>query len=330
LKIELSLSRARWTQHNLGRFRLSVSGDPAIFAHERYRFAAMAITPPWARLAAAYWVTGDQQALDRLRKNHPAAVTTGIGDLYTSAEDWERAIAEYLKVLADHPADAALAAKLATVYQAAGRTREALPLLATASSANPNDTFYALKVAALQAWFGQDKEFAATRHRVLASNGDTNLWYVVHWATESCSILPSNDKKEREAVLALARKVVKAEKNEWTLLSLGMAEYRSGNDAAAEEALRAAGEAKKNNPHVAGTSAFFRAMSLFRQGKRDEARKLVTEAAATMKPLPKDEQNPLAGKATPDDLILWLTYKEAKAMVQLDVTPPAKVENHKK
>ena len=40
-------------------------------------------------------------------------------------------------------------------------------------------------------------------------------------------------------------------------------------------------------------------MSLFRQGKADEARKLAIESAAKMKPLPADEQNPLAGDATP-------------------------------
>ena len=59
---------------------------------------------------------------------------------------------------------------------------------------------------------------------------------------------------------------------EWNLLALGMAEYRSGNDAAADQALLAAAEAGPNNPHVTGTSPFYRAMSLFRQGKPDEAR----------------------------------------------------------
>ena len=71
-------------------------------------------------------------------------------------------------------------------------------------------------------------------------------------------------------------------------------------------------------------------MSLFRQGKEDEARKLAIAAAATMKPLPKDENNPLAGDANHDDLILWLAYKEAKAMIQFDAAPPPKAENDKK
>ena len=33
-----------------------------------------------------------------------------------------------------------------------------------------------------------------------------------------------------------------------------------------------------------------------------------------MKPLPKDEQNPLAAGATLDHLVLWLAYKEVKAI----------------
>ena len=42
-----------------------------------------------------------------------------------------------------------------------------------------------------------------------------------------------------------------------------------------------------------------------------------------MKPLPADEQNPLAGNADHDDLILWLAYKEAKALIKFDAAPAA-------
>ncbi len=101
-------------------------------------------------------------------------------------------------------------------------------------------------------------------------------------------------------------------------MALGMAEYRSGHFAEADAALTAAmNEAGKNNP-VSSTSAFYRAMGLFRQGKTDLARKLATEAAAKMKPLPVDEQKPLLGGADADDLIMWLACKEAKAMMQFD------------
>ena len=49
-----------------------------------------------------------------------------------------------------------------------------------------------------------------------------------------------------------------------------------------------------------------------------------------MKRLPKDEQNPLANGANRNDLILWLAYKEAKALIQFDAAPPPKAEKDKK
>jgi tetratricopeptide (TPR) repeat protein len=320
-------------EENLGRFRLSVSSDPTAFQREQKRFAAMQLTDPWAKLAAAYNLLRDRQALDRLPKRHPAAAV-GIGDMYAAFQEWERAIAEYSKVITDQPADVAVLIKLATAYAGAGRTREAVPLLAKASAANPNETIRSLELAALQAWFGQEKELAATRQRILTFAKGTNEWMLAACAAKVCSILPPSDKAEREAALALGRTAVKVGKDsvlrDWSLLSLGMAEYRSGNDAAADQTLRAAAEAGPNNPRVTGTSAFYRAMSLFRQGKPDEARKLVTAAAAKMKPLPKDENNPLAGDASHDDVILWLAYKEARAMIRFDESPPSKPEQDNK
>ena len=223
--------------------------------------------------------------------------------------------------------------KLAAAYESAGRTREAIPHLAKASAAKPKDTLLSLKVAVLQAWFGQDRELAATRRRILAFARDTNDAGTAEHAARSSSILPSTDKPELKAALALARTAVKLDKGsqwrDWRLMTLGMAEYRSGNDAAADEALRAAAKAGPVNPYVTGISAFYRAMILFRQGKPDEARKLASAAAAKMKPLPADEQNPLAGDAYYDDLVLWLAYKEAKALIKL-ATPPPRGENDEK
>ena len=42
-----------------------------------------------------------------------------------------------------------------------------------------------------------------------------------------------------------------------------------------------------------------------------------------MNPLPKDEKNPLADNAGPDDLIFWMAYKEAKALIQFEPASPA-------
>jgi hypothetical protein len=254
------------------------------------------------------------------------------------AADAARAKARALlaEKLALEPENAALAADLLSAYQSAGRTREAIPLLAIASAANPKDTVLSLKVAALQAWFGDEKELAATRQRILAFAKDTKEATTADRAVNACSILPSTDKAELAAALALARSAVKLGNGVewWNLLAVGMAEYRSGNDAAAEQALLAAAEAVKNTPadapYLTGISSFFRAMSLFRQGRRDEARKLAIADAEKMKPLPADEQNPLAGNESENGLILWLAYKEAKAMIQFDAAPAAAVQTEAK
>jgi tetratricopeptide (TPR) repeat protein len=205
----------------------------------------------------------------------------------------------------------------------------AVMLLAKVSADDPKDMELSLKVAALQAWFGQEKELAATRQRVLAFAKDTHEAITAGRAARVCSILPSADKAELEAALVLARSAVKLgnDGDYRNLQALGMAEYRNGNSAAAEKALRAAADAVKNipgdAPPVTGMSSFFRAMSLFRLGKKDEARQLAIAAAAKMKPLPADEQNPLAANVGHDDLILWLAYKEAKALIKFDVAPAA-------
>ena len=113
-------------------------------------------------------------------------------------------------------------------------------------------------------------------------------------------------------------------------MALGMAEYRSGHFAEADAALTAAMNDPGKNNTVSSTSGFYRAMSLFRQGKTDLARQLATEAAAKMKPPPVDEQRPFLGGADHNDLIMWLAYKEAKAMIPIDATPAAPAQPHTK
>jgi tetratricopeptide (TPR) repeat protein len=286
---------------------------------------------PWQKLAVAYHRLGDKPALASLLKRHPAAAA-GIGDLYAADQDWKRAIAEYRKAITDQPADGALLAKLARAYQSAGHTRETVSLLAKAC-ADPNHTMLSLEVAALQAWFGQEKELAATRQRILAFAKGTQDAGTAERAVRACSIRPSTDKAELEEVLALGRTGMRL-RNVWPsrarlLMALGMAEYRSGNYAAADKALLAAATAGPSDPYVTGISALYRAMSLFRQDKKEEARKLAIAAVAKMGPLPRDEKNSLAGAST-DDLILWLVYKEGKAMLEFDAVPPPKAKKDKK
>jgi len=260
---------------------------------------------PWAKLAIAYHLIGDQEALDKLVKGHPAA-TAGFGALYAADHDWEPAIAAYRRAITDQTTDAALLTSIATAYQSAGRTRESVPYLARVSAADPRDTLLSVKVAALQAWFGQKQQLAATRQRVLAFAKGTNDASTAGRAAFVCTFVPSTDETELEAALDLGRTAVKLNNGgDWNLMALGMAEYRIGNDIAAEKALLEAAKAGPNNDPMMGISSFFRAMSLFRKGKKNEARKLATEAVAKMKPLPADDNNPLAEGVDHDDLIMW-------------------------
>jgi tetratricopeptide (TPR) repeat protein len=250
----------------------------------------------------------------------------GAADSSDAAHDRERAIAANRKPLADEPAGNASLTNPMTTDQSAGRARAAVTYLAKVSAANPADTELWIEVAARQAWFGQEQELAATRQRILALAKDTGDMLTAERAAKVCSIVPSTDKAEQEAGLALARKAVELGMGgSWNLLALGMAEYRSGHDVAAAEALLAAAKADPTNHFVMGTAAFYRAMNLHRLGKPDEARQVAIEAVAKMKPLPNP---PVDDRYHRDDLVLWLAYKEAKTMFKFDEAPPPEAKGN--
>src|SRR6185436_4399791 len=96
-------------------------------------------------------------------------------------------------------------------------------------------------------------------------------------------------------------------------MALGMAEYRSGNYAAADQALSTAEKLGKDARTISGAAEFFHVMSLLKQGKEAEAHKLFSESETRMKPIPQEERKLFSGG---DDLIVWVSYKEAKALLQ--------------
>ena len=63
-------------------------------------------------------------------------------------------------------------------------------------------------------------------------------------------------------------------------------------------------------------------MCVHRRGLGDEARSLATETAARLRPPPADGQYPLVDGADHDDLVLWLAFREAKALIGLNAPPP--------
>jgi serine/threonine protein kinase/Flp pilus assembly protein TadD len=206
-----------------------------------------------------------------------------------------------------------------------GRAEEAIPCYQKVVELDPNNSMAYLTLAALQAWFGQDKELAATCARALQVARDTRNPMMADCVAKTCSLRQADDQTHK-AALVLARRAVELGKEHpfrvWFQMAVGMAEYRSRHYTAAEAALLAAAQLAKSNYHVLLTAAFYRAMSLFRLGKKDEARKLATLAVANMKALPVDEKKLLDRESGHDDLILWLAYKEAKALIKFEAAPP--------
>lgn len=126
--------------------------------------------------------------------------------------------------------------------------------------------------------------------------------------------------------LKLAQRAVQIGKDDPYLpnyhLALGYAEYRDGQYANAERAMTVAQEGLKGEYRE--TARLFRAMSVFRQDRREEARDLFRQAEAKMPPLPKDESNPLGDVWTVshDTLICWLAYKEARNLLGKPAAKP--------
>jgi tetratricopeptide (TPR) repeat protein len=262
-----------------------------------------------------------------------------LANFFFSLSRWNEALTLREEVLAirrklhgaEHPDTVSAIAILTVSYLQAGRLTDAISLLTDASTRNPGETVFALTAAALQVWLAQDADHAATCERMLKWAADAKKPEDAERVAKLSSLRPIDEIPRREATLALARKAVKLARGNggvlpWAHVALGMAEYRSGNYLAADEALTTAVKtASTTGPYrsyTEGTASFYRAMSLFRQGNQSEAREVFNGAEAKMKPLPADEKNPLVdGKSDHEDLILWLAYKEARALLN---APPTK------
>lgn len=118
LVIGLEFLDKLYSNHGLGRFRLSVSDDPMFFDREPKRFAAMRLTDPWARLAAAYRLQDDQPAINQLVERRPKAAAA-IGDVLIQGEDkdWSRAVEIYSGGIAAETSDIELLSKRARAYE---------------------------------------------------------------------------------------------------------------------------------------------------------------------------------------------------------------------
>jgi tetratricopeptide (TPR) repeat protein len=154
LSITLDSGISSWGSHGLGRFRLSASDDPAAFERQQKRVAVLKLSDPWAKLAAAYHVIGDQAARDQLLRRHPAA-TAGIGHLYALQQDWERAIAQYTRAITQGTKDA-------RIFAARAEALEKLEKWELAAADWGNADLYA---SDKRVRYGSPSSFPALEHR---------------------------------------------------------------------------------------------------------------------------------------------------------------------
>jgi tetratricopeptide (TPR) repeat protein len=239
----------------------------------------------------------------------------------------EDVLALYRKLMGpEHPDTLSAMGDLALSYVEAGRHQEAIALLGKACELDPKDTDASLTLATWQIWFGQDADYEATRRRVVQDAEEAVHAGPAERAAKAYCLRPSTDAALLAKVLTLAQRAVELGRTSpllpWYQLGLGLAEYRNSQYAAAERALTLAEQTAGEEYEIPSIARLYRAMSLFRQDKPEEARKLFSQAQAQMPPLPEDENKPLVdGKPVSHDvLICWLAYKEARAL--LNQPPP--------
>ncbi len=178
-----------------------------------------------------------------------------------------------------------------------------------------------IAVAALALWFDKPALYDAVCERALSHARKSGNFLIGQRAAHICSFR-SGEKSRIEIALALARRTVEKAGpshgfRNYFRCTQGMCEYRIGQFANAAKTL----EFETTNVTFAGIAGFYRAMSLFLAGEKEEARKLAIKTTAAMKPLPKDPRNPFSvGNA--DDIIQWLAYHEAKELIGFSEEPP--------
>ena len=183
-------------------------------------------------------------------------------------------------------------------------------------------SFQAMRNAALEVWFAREAEHTALCRRWLPWAEAQPRFVHKGRAAAMANLRPVADPQLQAGAFRLARQAVEAAPTNallvWYRLTQGVAAYRLGHYPEAERMLLESEQGGPSVWHPAArtcTSKFFRAMMLLRQGQPDAARRLFTEAETATPPLPADVRWSLAEGGDYDDLMLWLAYREARALL---------------
>ncbi len=124
LVIQLTSTGTAGRRPTLGRFRLSVTDDPAAFGQEEQRFAALKLADPWAKLGTAYALNGQAvKGAEAFAKGLDKAAD-GVAKtlIMKSVVQHAEVLQEFLKLRPEEPW---LLAEMARLHAARGESEQA-------------------------------------------------------------------------------------------------------------------------------------------------------------------------------------------------------------
>jgi tetratricopeptide (TPR) repeat protein len=328
---------------NLGRFRLSVSGDAASYTREQLRFLASKLVDPISRLAAVYHLKGDQTSLEKLLKGHPAAAAV-IGDQCIAVKAWAGAIEHYSRLITDQTRDSEILFKRSDAYFASGQhqlaTADALRAVKLLPSAS-NETFERYRMAGrwteavasglrlmeqqkddvvlwghLGAVFimaGDDEGYGAFCHHVTKLAGETPTIKQAVRATQICVLRPGAikiaDLPSKTLVKLLDEGNVPEDLRSWAWSTRALLVYRSGD---AESALTFAEKTQESQRSygVHALASCVTALAHHELQHPEEALKALEVAAESVKLAKKRDAGQVAD---PDTLIAEILLREVES-----------------
>ena len=192
------------------------------------------------------------------------------------------------------------------------------------NTAWPDDsdgTFFLLNMLA---WFERVGERASLGHRALdrlTIPGDSDEARAHSRIARGCLIVPIDDNILLEkAVLAVRLSMEQGGDSDGQLHNfqntLGMAEYRLGNYAAADEVFSAVVDFDPDGKMMGNVARLFRSMTRHQLGRHDEARADLETVEERILPLPPQDELPFIHGAPP--ISVALVYQEAKALLVAD------------
>ena len=251
----------------------------------------VASPPVWSRLSHLAFIEGDldraiglvQRAIDGMADEPPSESTAfysfQLGELYRARGNLDGAAAAYTHALDDLPGYVPATAALARVREAQGRGAEAIALLTQATDRIPQPEMVAAlgDLHALAGDAAAAERAYALVDRIVAVARATGAVY-----NRQMVIFAGDHDRNLPAALALARAELVVRKDVYGHDALAWVLYKSGllDEAAAEaDAALALGTP---DPRI----AYHAGMIVAAQGRTDDARRLLTRAAAGAAYLP--------------------------------------------